>query len=60
VVRLINFGAGVHSVRCQSARGGEFGSYSTSATISTGCSYRRPNDSVWVVVDGRRSNTVVW
>jgi hypothetical protein len=60
VVTVDGFGAGSHDVSCFSGHAGEFGSYATSATTSTGCSYGHPHDTVWVVVDGTRSNTVSW
>jgi hypothetical protein len=60
VVSLQNFGSGAHTVNCWASHGGEFGSYQTSATTSSECSYTHPHDSVWVVVDGHRSNTVSW
>lgn len=60
VVTLDNFSPGTHSVTCWSARERQFGSYSTSATTSSGCTYRRPNDTVWVIVDGHKSNAVIW
>jgi hypothetical protein len=60
VVSLRNFPAGQHTVTCWSDPGRQFGSYSTSASTSTGCSYNHPNAAVWVVVDGHRSNTVTW
>lgn len=61
VVTLSAFPAGSHRVTCWALRGGVFGSYTTSSTTSTGCAYRHPHDSVWVIVDGRyRSNTVSW
>jgi hypothetical protein len=60
VVRLTNFSPGTHTVNCFSGHDGQFGSYSTSATTSSGCTYRRPNDIVYVEVDGRRSNAIIW
>lgn len=60
VVSLRDFTGGSHTVTCFSGHDGQFGSYPTSATTSTGCSYSHPHDTVWVVVDGHRSNTVTW
>jgi hypothetical protein len=60
IVTLRNFGAGTHTVTCWSGHDGQFASYSTTETTSSQCSYRRPNDTVWVVVDGHRSNAVIW
>ena len=60
VVTLVNFSAGSHTVNCFSGHDGKFGSYTTSATTSSGCTYRRPNDTVYVSVDGHRSNVIVW
>lgn len=60
VVTLTDFSAGSHTVKCFSGHDGLFGSYTTSATTSSGCTYRRPNDTVYVVVDGHRSNVIVW
>jgi hypothetical protein len=60
-VALSGFPGGTHRVACWSAHGGLFGSYGTSALTSAKCAFRRPNDTVWVVVDGTyRSNAVVW
>lgn len=60
-VTLSGFPSGSYRVTCQATRGGLFGQYTTSSSVSAQCSYRRPNDSVWVVVDGRyRSNTLAW
>ena len=60
VVSLTGFGGGSHNVSCFSGHTGEFGHYSTSAATSSGCSYGHPHDTVWVTVDGTRSNTVAW
>jgi hypothetical protein len=60
VVTLSNFSAGSHTVKCFSQHDGEFGSYTTSATTSSECTFRRPNDTVYVVVDGHHSNAVIW
>jgi hypothetical protein len=61
VVTLSGFSGGAHQVTCFSDHGGELGSYTTSSTTSSGCSDRRPHDSVYAVVDGRyRSNRVTW
>jgi len=60
VVSLTGFGGGSHNVSCFSGHTGEFGHYSTTAATSTGCSYGHPHDTVWVIVDGTRSNTVAW
>jgi hypothetical protein len=60
-VLLSGFSGGAHQVTCQAGRGGTFGQYTTSSQASAQCAYRRPNDSVWVVVDGQyRSNTLAW
>jgi hypothetical protein len=61
VVTLSDFAAGAHHITCLSQHGGQFGSYTTSATTSAGCADRRPHDVVWVLVDGSyRSNTVTF
>lgn len=61
VVTLSAFPVGPHKVACWSEHGGLFGSYTTSATTSDACAFRRPHDSVWAVVDDRyRSNAVLW
>jgi len=60
-VTLSAFPSGAHAVACYSAREGLFDSYTTSAIASAGCAYKRPRDSVWVIVDHTyRSNTVSW
>ncbi|MDT4915496.1 MAG: hypothetical protein QOH89_196 [Pseudonocardiales bacterium] len=59
-VSLRNFAAGPHTVACWSGHAGQFDSYSTSTQTSSGCSYGHPHDTVWVVVEGHRSNTVTW
>jgi hypothetical protein len=58
VVSLSGFAAGRHDVTCHSDHDGAFGNYTTSADTSTGCRYSHPHDTLWVVVDGIRSNTV--
>jgi hypothetical protein len=61
VVQLSAFTAGSHRIACISSHGGQFGSYTTSSTTSSGCADRRPHDSAYVIVDGKyRSNTVSW
>jgi hypothetical protein len=61
VVTLSAFPGGTHHISCVALRGGVFGTYTTSSTTSSGCSYRRPNDSVWAVVDNTyRSSTLNW
>jgi hypothetical protein len=61
VVTLSSFASGTHQVTCWSLHSGAFGSYTTTSTTSAGCSFRRPNDSVWAIVDGsHRSNRVTW
>jgi hypothetical protein len=61
VVSLSGFPGGTHRVACWAQRGGMFGNYTTSANTSAACAYKRPNDSVWAVVDGRyHSNTITW
>jgi hypothetical protein len=61
VVTLADFPSGTHRVACWGGHGGLFASYTTSAVTSATCSYRKPHDSVWVIVDGTyRSNTVSW
>ena len=54
-----NFSPGQHTVSCWSDRG-QFDSYTTSAPTSSGCPYNHPHVTVWVFVDGRKSNTVSW
>lgn len=60
IVTLSNFPAGSHRVNCFDEHARQFASYATSSTTSTGCGYDRPHASVYVVVDGTRSNTVSW
>ena len=60
VVTLTNFAAGQHGVACFAGHAGQFGGYTTSSVTSDNCTYDHPHDSVWVVVDGHRSNTVSW
>jgi hypothetical protein len=60
VVTVSGFGAGSHDVTCFAGHAGQFGQYTTSAGTSSSCSYSHPHDTVWVVVDGTRSNTVNW
>jgi hypothetical protein len=59
VVTLSDFPAGAHHVTCiDQDRNQTFGGYTTSSTTSTGCSYDHPHATVYVVVDGTRSNTL--
>jgi hypothetical protein len=61
VVTLVAFPGGTHSVACWAGRGGLFARYTMTAATSATCFYKRPRDSVWVVVDGTdRSNTLGW
>lgn len=60
VVTLSGFPSGAHQVSCYDDHARQFASYTTSSTTSSGCSYDRPNASVYVIVDGTRSNTVSW
>ena len=60
IVTLNNFGAGPHNVSCFSGHAGQFAGYTTSSVTSNNCVYDHPHDTVWVVVDGHRSNTVSW
>jgi hypothetical protein len=61
VVTLAGFPGGSHAVACFSGHSGRFGGYSTTAATSSGCTFKRPHDTVWVLVDGRyRSNTLTW
>jgi hypothetical protein len=61
VVTLSGSAGGAHQVTCWSTHGDQLGSYTTASTTSSGCTDRRPRDSVYAIVDGRiRSDTVSW
>ena len=65
-VTLNNFPGGAHSVTCFGSYPGDesgFGSYTHnggSGSTSNSCYYGWPGRTAWVVVDGVRSNDVVW
>jgi hypothetical protein len=61
VVTLTGFVSGPHQVVCSASHSADFAAYTTTATISSNCTYSHPNDTLYVVVDGRYySNTVAW
>lgn len=64
VVKFKNFPSGKHSIKCRASHGSEGGyyTYTRSGTSNTSsyCYYGFPGHTVWVTVDGVKSNKVVW
>jgi len=64
VVKFKNFSSGKHSIKCRASHGSEGGYYtytrSGSSNTSAYCYYGFPGHTVWVTVDGVKSNKVVW
>lgn len=64
VVKFKNFSGGTHKIKCRASHGSEGGYYtytrSGSSNTSAYCYYGFPGHTVWVTVDGVKSNKVVW
>lgn len=64
VVKFENFSGGGHSIKCRASHGSEGGYYtytrSGKSNTSSYCYYGFPGHTVWVTVDGVKSNKVVW
>ena len=52
--------SGSHDVQIWSSRFGKFASYEFTGSSTSRYYYGYPNDTVWVVVDGVKSNIITW